>query len=146
MAEPVPGLRKETTGATGLGGLLDKVVAQFRRIDAQIRFVGKPFSGARPVEVPVEISDGAGVRSTFSTVGVVRVKIVFATAAGARLEASAASKAVPEPGGQEFDVPLREGRGTVLVNADGTGIVDLSLEDIGASGLDVTDLATVTLS
>lgn len=145
MAPRTPGLRKETTD---LGNLFDQVIDQFQRQDAEIQFDGEPFAALLadgPFAVPIEVTDGVGVRQAFTKVNIVRVKIVGGSAPGREL-ALGSTGGVPGPTNQEVDIGLKEGKGDALVKVTGVGTVNLALEDVGASGLDVSDTATVTFS
>ena len=140
----VPGLRKETDE---LGAVLNQTIEQFQRQEAQIQFIAALFAAALPgpFEVPVQVADGKGVLQTFTKVNSVRVKITGGSAPGAEL-ALGTSGGVPGPTNQEVDIGLPGGAGNVLVKVTGAGTVDLALEDVGASGLDITDTAIVTFS
>ena len=145
MAPRVPGLRRETTD---LGTLLDKVIVQFQRQDAEIQFDGEPFAALLadgPFEIPVNVTDGIGVLAAFTKVNIVRVKITGGNAPGREL-ALGSTGGVPGPTNQEVDIGLIEGKGNALVKGTGVGTVILALEDVGASGLDTTNVATVTFS
>ncbi len=109
MAPRTPGLRKETTD---LGTLFDQVIEQFQRQDAEIQFDGEPFDALLadgPFAVPIEVTDGVGIRQAFTKVNIVRVKIVGGSAPGREL-ALGSTGGIPGPTNQKVDIGLKEHR------------------------------------
>ena len=124
---------------------LDRLAEQSRRSDFQIQFIGEPFDPPATdltVDVPIEVTNAVGVRDVFTRVERVQVNITGGTAPGAQLRQG--GDLSPIDG--SLAVSLVEGRGVVKVTATGFGDVLLSLTDVGASGLDVSETATVTFT
>lgn len=120
---------------------------QMRRFQAQIQFVGEPFTpaaGVRAQVIAIEVADANGVRIEDSDVAGVRVDVFSGTATNRRIR-TLDGKVVGAVGAS-ISAPIVDGQVLVVVEADSTGTFTTGLTDSGGTGLNVSDTALTTFS
>ena len=119
---------------------VDPIIAFVVSMSRAIQFDPDVYNGPNgtPITVTVKVTTSDGTKIPFSPVTEVTVEINSDTTGGALINGAASPQIVS----------ITEGEGTfTLINGGGgAGVVELGLIDSGASGLDVSDLATVTFT